>query len=243
MKPQSLQVGKPQSGSNFLGKKPAIFPKAGSRAPSGDFFESEACSHDLVSDSLTVMIFSGAEAQDPCSVAADFTVIPACAPTAELFPIHYKQLRRLARLCLRNHRDPFFPVPTGLVHEAFLRLADRQNWRGPDHLLGTAAMTMRGLVADHVRKRVARKRGGGLRRLALGSVCLLAEDSGDALTIQELLEQLALSYPRQAKVIQLRFFGGKSIRETAALLEVADATVEADWRSARAWLRTRIGPD
>jgi RNA polymerase sigma factor (TIGR02999 family) len=158
----------------------------------------------------------------------------------ELFPVVYGRLRELAGAYLRKLGPAPTMNPTTIVHEAFIKLADRGDWKNRTHLLGVAAVAMRGILVDHARRRSAKKRGGGQRRLRLSSQCLRDEHPTDALAIHELLDILAGLHARQAKIVELRFFGGMSIQDVAAFLDVSESTVEADWRFARAWLSARL---
>lgn len=166
--------------------------------------------------------------------------VTARASTSEVFPAVYDELRRLAARYLQRQGRATSVDPTAIVHEAFIRLAGDRRWKGRAHFVGVAAMTMRGILVDKARRRAAQKRGGRRRRLRLSSQCLPAQQPIDALTIHELLDQLANVNARQAKVVELRFFGGLSIHETAQILDSADSTVERDWRFARAWLSARL---
>ncbi len=161
----------------------------------------------------------------------------------ELFPLVYEELRKLARGQLRRHPAGETLRPTALVHEAYLKLIDRTRVRVNDreHFFALAARAMRQILVDHARRRSAAKRGGGAMHTVLSeedspvelqAVELLSLD--DALTGLESLE------PRLAKVVELRFFGGLSVEEVAAALDISPRTVKRDWRKARAFLYTAI---
>ena len=162
------------------------------------------------------------------------------ADTPALFPLVYTRLRELAAQYLQRQKPAQTMEPTALVHEAYVHLADRAGWKNKAHLLGVAARAMREILVDHARRRMAAKRGGGRRRLTMSSQILEMKVPVDVLTVHELLERLAALNQRQAKVVELRFFGGMTIREVAQSLDVSESTVEEDWRFARAWLSARL---
>lgn len=156
-----------------------------------------------------------------------------------LIPLVYDEMRRIAASYLRNERSGHTLQPTALAHEACLRLIDQRSvsWQNRAHFLGIAAQAMRRILADHARRHGALKRGGGAQRVALEDQEIAASPRG--VEIQELdtaLEDLARLEPRQARVVELRFFGGLSIEEAAEVLGVSPATVKRDWLVARAWL-------
>jgi RNA polymerase sigma factor (TIGR02999 family) len=156
-----------------------------------------------------------------------------------LMPLVYGELRRLAAGYLGRERRDHTLQPTALVHEAFLRLVDQQRieWQGRAHFLALAATLMRQLLIDHARKHRAAKRGSGGPRLTLLEGDLAAEPRDvDLLDLDRALSALAALDSRQARVVELRYFGGMTIEETAEVLEVSPATVKLDWSLARAWL-------
>jgi len=158
-----------------------------------------------------------------------------------LLPLVYDEMRRLAGSYLRREREGHTLQPTALAHEAYIRLIDQHSvtWESRAHFMGLAAQAMRRILADHARRHGARKRGGGAARVSLSiAEHDVAADPGDV-DIQELdaaLEDLANLEPRQARVVELRFFGGLSIEETGEVLGVSPATIKRDWTLARAWL-------
>ncbi len=163
-----------------------------------------------------------------------------------LFPIVYHELRALAGDMFRFQGTDHTLQPTALVHEAYLRLVNQQNghWKDRTHFMAVAAKVMRNLLIDHARKRKAGKRGDGWERITLDGVLDTAEKrSIDLLSLEEALQQLSEMDERKARVVELRFFGGLTIRETAQDLGVARATVEEDWAMARAWLTRRLAAD
>jgi RNA polymerase sigma factor (TIGR02999 family) len=159
----------------------------------------------------------------------------------ELLPLVYGELRRLADAYLRRERADHTLQPTALVHEAYLRLTGIRaaNFNNRTHFYGAAATAMRRVLVDHARGRRALKRGEPPLRLDA------AMDVGidmrlDLVSLDEALEQLARVAPRPAKVVELRFFGGLSVEETASVLSVAPATVKRQWAFARAWLHRAL---
>lgn len=160
-----------------------------------------------------------------------------------LLPLVYAELRQQAAAYFRAQRGDHTLQPTALVHEAFLRLMgiDHIEWEGRSHFLAVAAMAMRNILADHARRRRAEKRGGSWERITLTG---LGSDGGeralDALDLDEALTALAAMDERQARIVELRFYGGLSVEQVAHVLEVSTRTVELDWRMARAWLRDRL---
>lgn len=160
----------------------------------------------------------------------------------ELVPLVYTELRRLARLLLLNERKGHTLGCTALVHEAYLRLVDqtRMDWNGRAHFFGAAATAMRRVLVDHARARRAVKRGAGAEGMELDRVVLGVELDLDVLALDHALEELAAFDPEGARMIELRFFGGLSVEETAAVMGTSPATVKREWTAARAWLYRRM---
>jgi RNA polymerase sigma factor (TIGR02999 family) len=161
-----------------------------------------------------------------------------------LLPLVYSELRAQARRHLVRERRNHTLQPTALVHETFLRLQGQQRaqWQNRQQFFAVAARTMRRVLVDHARARFAAKRGAGQTLLALDDVPEPAAQRGvDVLALDQALERLADLDPRQARVVELRYFGGLSAEETAATLEVSLATVNRDWALARAWLFRELG--
>jgi RNA polymerase sigma factor (TIGR02999 family) len=134
---------------------------------------------------------------------------------------------------------------TGLVHEAYLRLVNHQpaGWNGRGHFFAVAAKAMRSILVDHARARGAAKRGGGADPLTLEDVEAVAEGEVPVLDLDEALSRLAQLDPRKGSLVELRYFGGLSIEETAEVLGLSPATVKREWRTARAWLRRELTAD
>lgn len=161
----------------------------------------------------------------------------------QLLPVVYDELRRQAARHLRRERGGHTLQPTALVHEAFLRLVNQKNveWQNRAHFFGIAARLMRRVLVDHARERLAGKRGGGIR-LTLDEKMVASDERGiDFLALDEALMKLAALDERQSRVVELRFFSGLNVEETAGVLEVSPATVKLDWSMAKAWLRRELG--
>lgn len=160
----------------------------------------------------------------------------------QLLPVVYEELRRLARAHLRGVRNPSLQ-PTALVHELYLRLADSDRLiiRDRAHFFAIAAQAMRQILVDHARRRLADKRGGGVTIVGFDMMTEPAGSPGvDVLVVDEALDQLTSIDGRLCRVVELRFFAGLNIEETAQALEVSAATVERDWAMAKAWLFQRL---
>ena len=167
------------------------------------------------------------------------------AAVADLMPVVYDELRRLARRYVRRERAQSVQA-TELVHEAYLRLAgDRpQRWRGRTHFLAIAAIGMRRLLVERARARGAEKRGGNRVQVTLDDALVAGPGASvDLLAVDEALSTLAALDARQARIVELRFFGGLTVEETAEAAGVSPATVKRDWTLARAWLKRELGTD
>ncbi len=160
-----------------------------------------------------------------------------------LIPLVYSELHRLARHYMSKESAGQALTATELIHEAYLRLADLNSldWQDRHHFYAISARQMRRILVDFARARDSQKRGGDLRRVTFEEQRLGAGDENiDLVALDEALERLAAFDERKATVIELRFFGGLSVAETADLLQVSPDTVMRDWRLARAWLIRRI---
>ncbi len=163
----------------------------------------------------------------------------------QLMPLVYEELRGLAEHFMAAERANHTLHATALVNEAYLRLIDQTqvDWQGRAHFCAVASEMIRRILVDHARKRSAAKHGGGASRVDLTDVLDLSEEIGvDLLGLDETLQELRALHERQARVVELLFFGGLSVEETAAVLEVSPRTVKGDWRLARAWLGERLTP-
>lgn len=182
-----------------------------------------------VRDRVTSIVaaLSGEEADEAASVE-------------QLFPLVYDELRRLARYHMGGDTPGHTLQPTALVNEAYLRLVDqsRVDWRGRTHFIAYASKAMRNLLIDHARSRASAKRGGGSKRVTLmdGAVGDRELDREQLLSLNEALDRLAEHDERQARVVELRYFGGLKVDEVAEVLGVSRRTVEGYWTHARAWL-------
>jgi RNA polymerase sigma factor (TIGR02999 family) len=161
----------------------------------------------------------------------------------KLLPIIYNDLRRLAGAYLSNERKDHTLQPTALVHEAYIRLVDWENvsWQNRAHFFAVAAQVMRRILVDHARGKKAEKRGGFGQLLSLDEAVSFAEKKDvDLVALDDALNELEKSDPRQAKIVELRFFGGLTIEETAEALRISPATVKNEWAFAKAWLRVEL---
>ena len=178
--------------------------------------------------------------------AASHTATPPGRATMDaLVPLLYDELRRIAHYRLRAEQTGHTLETTGLVHEAYLRLAGSERLELADraHLLAVAAQAMRHVLIDSAVRRKAGKRGGGVATVSLDDVPVVdAARSDELLALDEALTRLGAIDARQAKVVECRFFGGMSIEDTAAALDLSPATVKRDWALARAWLNRELRP-
>lgn len=160
-----------------------------------------------------------------------------------LMPVVYEELRRQAGRHLRHERPDHTLQTTGLVHEAYLRLIDQRqtDWKNRTQFFGVAGQMMRRVLVDHARRKHAAKRGGSGIHLALEDATAEAEDRGvELFELDDALNRLASLDPQQARVVELRYFTGLGIEETAQVLGISPATVKREWAMARAWLRREL---
>lgn len=161
------------------------------------------------------------------------------AAASQLMPLVYDELRRLARSFLRQERTGHTLQPTALVHEAYLRLVDdtQIEWKGRAHFFSVAARSMRRILVDHARARKATKRGGAAEKIPLEHAGELpVTHDVDLVRLDDAMESLARTYPRQCEVVELRFFGGLESREIADVLQVSEKTILRDWNFAKLFL-------
>lgn len=172
---------------------------------------------------------------------------PGRAPDAErLIPLVYDDLRELAANYLRRENPGHTLQSTALVNEAFLKLVDqtRVNWQGKTHFFAVGAEIMRRILVDHARTKQRQKRGGDRQRIALhDDLKVSAQRDEDLLAVDEAILKLAERDPRQAKIVELRFFGGLTVAEVAEVLGVSKRTVESEWTMIRAWLRRELSDE
>jgi RNA polymerase sigma factor (TIGR02999 family) len=160
-----------------------------------------------------------------------------------LVPLLYEDLRRLAAGHMRHESPGHSLQATALVHEAYVRLIDQRqvHWRNRAHFFGVAAGMMRRILVDYARSRRADKRGGAWDRVTLVEDQVIGgAQEIDLLALHESLERLAAFDPRQARIVELRYFGGLTIEETAEVVGISEATVVRDWTIAKAWLRADL---
>jgi len=165
---------------------------------------------------------------------------------AQLMPLVYEELRRLAHRYMRREKPGHTLQTAALVNEAYVRLVGQNNiqWESRAHFFGIAARLMRQILVDQARRRNFAKRGGGAIRVSLNEATAIAEEpSANVMALDEALKNLESIDPRQSRIIEMRFFGGMSIEETAEALKVSPGTVMRDWTFARAWLRTEMSVD
>jgi len=160
-----------------------------------------------------------------------------------LVPLVYDELHRLAHRHMKRERQGHTLQTSALVDEAYLRLVDQRNvrWQNRTHFFAIAAELMRRILVDYARKQGRAKRGGGTQAVPLDEAGLMSpERSPDLVALDEALNELAKFDPRKARVVELRFFGGLDVNETAAALDVHPNTVIKDWSLAKAWLHSRV---
>lgn len=161
----------------------------------------------------------------------------------ELYPLVYQRLRRLAARKLDSERPGHTLQATALVHEAFLSLSkqDEKQWRDRGHFFAVASLAMRQILVAHARKRLAEKRGGNQIRVAFVEEALVDDrDAVEVVALDAALVELEKENPRQARIVELRFFGGMSIEETATAMELSTGTIKREWNVARAWLFQKL---
>ena len=162
----------------------------------------------------------------------------------KLMPLVYTELRRLASNYLRRERQGHTLQPTALVNEAYLKLVDQRNakWQNRAQFFGISAQLMRRILVDHARQHQAAKRGGSDQvRLSITTAeAMVKQPEIDLLALNEALDELGKIDTQQSRIVELKFFGGLSIEETAEVLGIGHATVERDWKMARAWLRRQL---
>lgn len=157
----------------------------------------------------------------------------------KLMPLVYEELRRLAHRYLSRERPNHTLQTTALVNEAYLRLVDRENvhWQNRAHFFAISAQLMRCILVDHARSLAYAKRGGGARKIELDEALVVSQErAADVVALDEALKQLAGFDPQQSRIVELRFFGGLTIEETAEALSLSPATIKREWVSAKAWL-------
>ena len=202
-------------------------------------------SSDRRDDATPVPASAGADAPRPAADSAADADTEAERELVEFLPLAYEELRGLAANLLRDRRRGNVQCTTSLVHEAWLRLAPHGGLtvRGRAHFLAIAARAMRHVLVDDARRRAALKRGGELARVPLVDLLSARTPDPDVLAVDEALTRLSKLDPRKGRVVELRFFGGLDVGETAEVLSVSVATVKRDWALAKAWLHREINAD
>jgi RNA polymerase sigma-70 factor, ECF subfamily len=184
-----------------------------------------------------------AEVLHKAEMISDWTQSRQLSPP-ELFELIYKDLRKIAHAYMRRERPDHTLQATALVNEAYLRMFQGEpfHWKSRKHLFCVMAQAMRRILVDHARSHHAHKRGGEQRKLSLDNVFLISDEkSPHLLALNEALERLSALNSRQGNVVDLRFFAGLTVEETAAVLGISPETVKLDWRFAKALLQREIG--
>lgn len=162
----------------------------------------------------------------------------------KLIPLVHDELRRLARFYMRRERAGHTLQTTALVNEAYMRLVDQRNvrWQSRAHFFAIAAQLMRRILVDQARKRTNTKRGGDVRKVSLDEAVVVSQArAADLVALDDALTDLEAMDQRKSKVVELRFFGGLNIEETAEVMAISPATVQREWNMAKAWLYREIG--
>ena len=161
----------------------------------------------------------------------------------KLVPLVYDELRRLARHFMRQEREGHTLQTTALVNEAYVRLIDQRSvrWQNRAHFFAVAAQLMRRILVDHARSRRYAKRGGDARQVSFDEAAIVSRERGaELVAVDDALTDLAARDPRKSQIVELRFFGGLNIEETAEVMGISPTTVQREWRSAKAWLYQAI---
>src|SRR6266550_1469267 len=157
----------------------------------------------------------------------------------KLIPLIHKELRQLAHHYMSHERPGHTLQTTALVNEAYLRLINRKgvHWQNRAHFFAIAATLMRSILVDHARSHAYAKRGGGIHKIELDEAMIVSQErAAEVLALDDVLKQLANFDPQQSRIVELRFFGGLTIEETAEVLGLSPATIKREWSTARAWL-------
>ena len=165
------------------------------------------------------------------------------AALEQLVPLVYQELRRLARRYMAGQRPGHTLQASALVNEAYMRLIDCQlvNWKDRAHFFAVSAQMMRRVLVEFARSRQYQKRGGGAQKVSFDEALVVSPERGpDLVALDVALQACAASYPRQSQVVELRFFGGLSVEETAQVLQVSSITVMRDWQLAKSWLAREL---
>lgn len=160
----------------------------------------------------------------------------------QLIPLVYPELRRLARNYMNREKEGHTLQTSALINEAYLRLVDQQqiDWQNRAHFFAVSAQIMRRILIDHARNYRYQKRGGGALRVSLNDVAVPNDPAPDFMALDEALTRLAAIDSRKSQIVELRFFGGLTVEETAEVIKLAPITVMREWRAARAWLHREL---
>ncbi len=169
---------------------------------------------------------------------------------AELLPIVYNELRRLARARMSQTPQGQTLQPTALVHEAFLRLVGKKDpgWQGRAHFFGAAGKAMRNILVDQARRKASVKHGGDMKRVNMDDVTpVISPPTEDIVSLDEAVKRLEAEDPRKGQIVNLRYFAGLSLEETAAIMELSETTIKREWQFIKRWLYTeladKVAPD
>jgi len=157
----------------------------------------------------------------------------------ELIPLVYPELRRLARMYMGRENSAHTLQTSALINEAYLRLVNQQDveWQNRAHFFAVAAQVMRHILVDHARKYRYSKRGGGAEHVPLDELAVVCDErAAELIALDDALNRLAIMDPRKSQIIELRFFGGLTVEETAEAMKLAPITIMREWRAAKAWL-------
>ena len=163
----------------------------------------------------------------------------------KLMPLIHDELRRLAHQYMSRERGDHTLQTTALVNEAYLRLVNRKDaqWQNRTHFFAIAATLMRNILVDHARSHAYAKRGGGAHKTELDEAMVASQQrAAEVIALDDVLKRLAELDPQQSRVVELRFFGGLTIEETAEVLELSPATIKREWSTAKAWLYHELAP-
>jgi RNA polymerase sigma factor (TIGR02999 family) len=160
-----------------------------------------------------------------------------------LLPLVYGELRQMARRYMARQQPGHTLQTTALIHEAYLKLVDQKEkqWQNRAHFFGVAAQAMRHILVDYARSKQAERHGGGAQAVALDEALTVSQErAAELVALDDALQELAKVDPRKCQVVELRFFGGLSVEETAAVLKISEITVQRDWSMAKAWLHRAL---
>lgn len=160
----------------------------------------------------------------------------------QLIPLVYPELRRLARNYMNREKEGHTLQTSALINEAYLKLVNKQHigWQNRAHFFAVSAQIMRRILIDHARNYRYQKRGGGALRVSLDDVAVLNDPASDFMALDEALTRLAVIDSRKSQIVELRFFGGLTVEETAEVIKLSPVTVMREWRAARAWLHREL---